>query len=711
MHKLLTAIVLTFLFSAPAHAAYTGFFLTTQNCAQNREVHWQCDPVLWKAAAEVLPTDYVATCPTLSGIVCGTRQRWMLQTTLQPNTYVLSCTGMPSSPTNKGGCTNPLSAWYVQLIPTPPVIPPCAANAVCFYNVTTSVIPEAPQVPMHFWAGLPDLNNDGCLDIFIGKHANATTSAMYIHDKAADRCAGTFTYVPETDSNYTQIENEVLRSTSRYLFGNWYNDKTGLWSFYGHDADAPPSARYVATRVVNNIPQYAPKTTGCPSSSCVPIELDGDGVFQLVTRVRTDDGMARIRNIETGAVEITPDPAGTSVYGPIAVFDVDNNGYPDIVHPTNRGYWTYASGALTWQANKFPADGISPLAGSGHMVPLDYDSDGDMDLYFGAATYSGLTGNTVQGVIKGPNTFYVRMYRNDRGSFSDVTTAAGLTQGLLKNTTYWTGYANTVAGDVDNDGDPDLVMAGEARSHTTASSSVTIIRNNGNGTFTIDRTNNFGGFTSAANTSARPWLNLGDFNNDGDLDLVKTHGASSPLHESVGLFRNISANTNHWLRIRVQGKTTDGLHTRIVIKDAASNAIVTSGQISAFTESYQNLIPHFGVGNRTTVNLEIHRPHGLPVQTFPGIAVDRDIIIRADNTLETYIPGKPPLGETKPLNYVTTEVGKQYFITVSGVQTSEYPSKEAAEQAAKDVLAADNNAMVGVDEVIHSTVEIVGGVE
>lgn len=530
-----------------------------------------------------------------------------------------------------------------------------APPVLTFANKTAQRLDIAVRTPSHQWAGLPDTNGDGCLDIFVGAHTDATDSAMYLQDVDLTGCTGTFTYIPPLN-NYTQPSPANIGITERLIWGNFYQSTKGLWSFLGFNSGPGQAARYVISdaTTVSGIPLFNPKSVGCWGSQtfCLPMDLDGDGVYELATRKRnyTNPEMGYIRNIDTGALLLVPDSAGAAYGNAMAVFDVDNDGYPEVVHPTAGGYWKYnlATRKLNWKANKFSGPLADPLATGHHLAPFDYDSDGDEDLYFGAATYGPASDNTLHN-LKGPNLFYIYLYRNNGdGTFTDVTGRSEL-QRALANTNYYTTHGNTVIADVNNDGYPDIVFGGEGTSHTSTKTFITFLINNGNGTFTANRSNNFGAFNHSSNPGGKPWIGAGDYNNDCKIDIVKTHGTTVPpagntsTYESVGLFENTSNLLgNDCLRIRVQGLTTDGMHSRIVIKDSASGRIITSWQVGVFTEGYSNLITNAGVGNRETVDVEVHFPHGGPTYVFRGVATNQDLIVKLDGTLvENYEPGTP----------------------------------------------------------------------
>jgi hypothetical protein len=115
----------------------------------------------------------------------------------------------------------------------------------------------------------------------------------------------------------------------------------------------------------------------------------------------------------------------------------------------------------------------------------DYDNDGDLDLFVG---FDGK-----------PN----RLYRNDKGTLSDVAATAGVADTRPTRAAAW--------GDFDADGDPDLLLGFTPLKDASV---LKLYRNNG-GSF-ADSTAASGLMVPAGAVRQPAWI---DFDSDGDLDL------------------------------------------------------------------------------------------------------------------------------------------------------------------------------------------------
>ncbi len=111
-----------------------------------------------------------------------------------------------------------------------------------------------------------------------------------------------------------------------------------------------------------------------------------------------------------------------------------------------------AASGLDFILNNSPTDKkylVETMAGG--VVAFDYNNDGRLDLFFA-------NGAKLPSLSKSDPKFSNRLYRNDgNGHFTDVTAESGLAG---------SGYSiGAAAGDYDNDGFPDLFVAGVNESH------------------------------------------------------------------------------------------------------------------------------------------------------------------------------------------------------------------------------------------------------
>jgi hypothetical protein len=229
----------------------------------------------------------------------------------------------------------------------------------------------------------------------------------------------------------------------------------------------------------------------------VDIVLTGYGSGGRVSKVYRNDGSGVFSDI--GA-------ALTDVYaGSVAWGDYDNDGDLDMlltgsgttgrvskVYRNDGGVFTDAALGLTdvyWASGAWG----------------DYDNDGDLDIL--------LTG------LASADNPVSKVYRNDAGSaFTDI--GAGLTG-------VW--HASVAWGDVDNDGDLDILLTGATALDPDYIPESKVYRNDGASGFT----------DTAADLTDVYWGSVawGDYDNDGDLDILLT-GLDSHGHPVSRVYRN-----------------------------------------------------------------------------------------------------------------------------------------------------------------------------
>ncbi len=188
-------------------------------------------------------------------------------------------------------------------------------------------------------------------------------------------------------------------------------------------------------------------------------------------------------------------------------------GYPDEVPEQYRlpPETFQSTEAMPRFANIAPALGLDTFDMCGGAIADDFDNDGYLDLV--VSTW-------------GPRG-QIRYFRNNRdGTFAERTAEAGLV-GLY-------GGLNMVQADYDNDGDVDLLVLRGAWLRADGRHPNSLVRNNGDGTFTdVTFDAGLGDVHYPSHTAA--W---GDYDNDGDLDLYVGNESSPALVAPSQLFRN-----------------------------------------------------------------------------------------------------------------------------------------------------------------------------
>jgi hypothetical protein len=306
----------------------------------------------------------------------------------------------------------------------------------------------------------------------------------------------------------------------------------------------------------------------------------------------------------------------------------------------------------------------SNQAGRG-VTPGDYDLDGDVDIF-------------------------VSNYRLDRNFFYANLGDGALEQIAADNGTQgsyhmdWRSYGHTIGsvfGDIDNDGDFDMVHANLAHPFYYHFSDVTqVLINDGAGQF-VDEAEARGIYYRE--TASNPVLF--DADNDGDLDLFITNvyadrdsdfylndgtghfqlanwesglvvrngwGAAASDYDNDGdvdlvaydLFRNDLDNDNHWLQVRAVGVEGNTAALGAVVQvDAGTLSQLRMVSGGSGTSSQDSQTQHFGLGANASVDsVTVYFPYQDEPVTITGVDADQRLWVYSDGSHSTGLAPQTP---------------------------------------------------------------------
>lgn len=321
---------------------------------------------------------------------------------------------------------------------------------------------------------------------------------------------------------------------------------------------------------------------------------NGDGTF---TDVSEQSGVAK----------------ATESYGmTVVAADFDEDGWPDIYVACDS---TPSLLLMNNHDGTFREEGVvrgvalsedgEEQAGMGVGVG-DYNLDGHLDLF---KTHFADDSNV--------------LYRNDgKGNFDDVTRSSRI--GVETRYVCW--GAGIV--DLDNDGYPDLFMVtGNVYPEVERklpqypnSTPRAVFRNLGDGKFE-ELVEAAGPGVAAAHCSRG--CAFGDFDNDGDLDILIVN-----LNEPPSLLRNDMTGSSKWLKVKLQGVKSNrsAIGARVLIHyGGKTQAQAVLSQSSFYSCNDSRL--HFGLGTADFADIEIYWPRGLH-QEIKGVKANQLVTVR-----------------------------------------------------------------------------------
>jgi len=328
---------------------------------------------------------------------------------------------------------------------------------------------------------------------------------------------------------------------------------------------------------------------------------NGDGTF---TDVSTSSGISQAN--------------GTYGLG-VLTADFDNDGWPDIYVANDSTasalYQNKKNGKFTDIALEagcaLSPDG-KPQAGMG-VSAADYDMDGNFDI-----VKTNFAGDTPS------------LYRNQGGAnFEDTTFTAGLGQ--------HTQYLGWGCGffDMDNDGWPDILICNghvypeveQLKTEAGYAQRKLLYRNLRNGRFEDVSLQAGAGISDPV---ASRGAAFGDFDNDGDLDVVV-----NTVNDFPQLLRCDSHIGNNWIKVRTIGTKSNrsGIGARLkcvtkIIGESKPHEQIDEVRSGGGYFSQNDLRVHFGLGKAEKVELlEVRWPCGL-IDTLKDIKPNQLIFVK-----------------------------------------------------------------------------------
>ncbi len=225
---------------------------------------------------------------------------------------------------------------------------------------------------------------------------------------------------------------------------------------------------------------------GQPATAVAVADVNGDGIPDLIVANLTlgPDGVSVLLGNADGTFQPAVNYNTGSAPCAMAIADFNGDGYPDIAvvdEDSDTVTILLNNGNGTFTLKSSPATGHMPIS----VVAGDFNGDGIVDL---AVSNNNLSGTGSVSILIG----------NGDGTFHTAVPYAIHDQ-----------PTQIVAGDFNGDGITDLAVADAA----PTANDVSILLGNGDGTFTVQST------YPAAGTHPNS-LAVGDFNNDGKLDLA-----------------------------------------------------------------------------------------------------------------------------------------------------------------------------------------------
>lgn len=394
-----------------------------------------------------------------------------------------------------------------------------------------------------------------------------------------------------------------------------------------------------ASGTFNNINFALPTTSITPSWSIAAGDYDNNGFNDLI--YGSGSGVAFVKANATGTGYTSDRKSQAYLTQRTNFIDINKDGKLDaFVCDDNSPNRFYMNDGTNMNHNQGGL-GDFPSGGNYGSIWIDYDNDGDLDLFIAKCSGGG----------SGPGGNIDELHRNNgNGTFTNVATAAGIANPTQTWSSAW--------GDFNNDGWMDAVIG----INSTSNGLSKVMKNNGDGTFSDVSLGS--GYDVDSNMS-REYVAY-DFDNDGFLDVL---GAGNTIMFGDGNFKftpnpnpyNLDSNnrpigdlnndgfldiqngtsimmnngnTNKWLKVTLQGVTSNrnGIGARVEIYGAWGKQI-RDVQSGVGFRNMNTLNTHFGIGQATEIEkIVIKWPSG-KVDTINNVTPNTTLFVLEGSTL------------------------------------------------------------------------------
>jgi hypothetical protein len=479
-----------------------------------------------------------------------------------------------------------------------------------------------------------DIDNDGYFDI-VTSSMDPRKSLTYLHNEAdgsfADRTLGSGLEGQLGGLNLIHTDyDDDGRVDLFVLRGGWLQALGGIRNSLLHNTG---DGTFVDVTYAAGLAEPAhPTQTGAWA------DFDGDGDLDLFVGNEGEQQGSHMelfadnlfRNEADGSfVDVALEAGVTnnryakgSAWGD---FDADGDAdlYVSNVGP-NRLYQNDGSGRF---ADVAPRLGVTePAKRSFATWFFDYDNDGDLDLF--VVSYLAKVEDIAADVL-GRETaaqLWPRLYRNDGGTFAEVTAAAGLDHPSLP--------MGANFGDIDEDGFLDIYLGTGSPSFESQMPNL-MYRNQGDGTFAdVTYAAGFGHLQKGHGIS------FADFDRDGDDDVALQTGGFYPGDRFRNALFDNPGHGHHWLGLKLVGTESNRaavgtrIHLRVATDEGERSIFRWVGTGGSFGGSPLEQFIGLGQALRIVI-VEVEWPASGRRQRFTDVPMDTTVrIVEGEASLQ-----------------------------------------------------------------------------